>query len=103
MVVKFYLASFFVQPRPILNHTSKLSSPILRNVTFPYFGKTVVTISISCGRVICPEHLVKIQIMFSKRKPMLQLQTFWKINPEAVPQVHDVQVSELIALRKTLI
>ena len=43
-----------------------------KNVRFPYFGKTVVTISISCGRVICPEHLVKIQIMFSKRKPMLQ-------------------------------
>ena len=34
---------------------------------------------------------------------MLQLQTFWKINPEAVPQVHDVQVSELIALRKNMI
>ena len=46
--------------------------------------------------------------MFSKRRQccnvaMLQLQTFWKINPEAVPQVHDVQVGELIALRKNMI
>ena len=56
----------------------------------PSAGVELSALNISYQRSDCNEYSKRITCFC----------TFWEIDPEAVPQVHDVQVSELIALGK---